>query len=171
MPVNRVYAAAISTMLMSCLLIPPLLYLYQPERAVSKIEKRKLALFPELTWTRENFQNFPTKFTDYYQDHFGLREELVNLYNSSMLYVFETSPSSSVIKGLDDWYFYVAGDVANDYYGLKNANAQQLESYSQTLIDHRDWLGYLGIRYLFVPVPNKINVYSDMLPERLQRLS
>ena len=92
MPVSRVYAIAVSSVVMLSLLTPLVIFLIQPAREVSKIEKRKLTIFPEVIWDYDSFRHFPEKFTDYFQDHFGLRDFMVNLHNSSMLKLFELPP-------------------------------------------------------------------------------
>lgn len=171
MSLNRTYGLAIASLFALGISMPLAIFLLSEDRDRSLIENRKLSSFPVIQWDADNLQQFPEKFTSYFQDHFGLRDNLIDLNSSIMLDYFDTSPSPFVLKGKDNWFFYIAGDIAEDHFGLRNAQVEQLEKVSEVLIDHREWLRSLGIQYLFVPVPNKINVYADKLPDRIKGLS
>lgn len=169
---NRIYSLLVAGVFIFSLLLPLLIYVFSSDMTLSVAEKRKLKPFPEFSWEYESLLEFPKEFDAYYQDHFGLRDALIIFHNSIRLDIFGISPSPMVMKGTDDWYYYIgAGEIAADYYGMKQVDVNQLDEYNQVLNDRRDWLASMGIRYLFVPVPNKINVYAENLPGRIQKMS
>ncbi|WPD23966.1 MAG: hypothetical protein SD837_05245 [Candidatus Electrothrix scaldis] len=165
---KRVYPAAVSGIFLLFLLLPFCLFIVGPRQEISEAEKRKLAVFPEIVLTRTGLAEFPNKFDAFYRDHFGLRDNLIRLYNIIFLKVFQLSPSDFVLKGKDGWFFYIAEGVFEDFSGMQQDDRVALEKYSATLVDRREWLADLGVQYLFVSVPNKISIYDEYLPDRIQ---
>lgn len=161
------YPAALSGIFLLFLLLPFFLFIVGPHKEISEAEKRRLAVFPEIVPTLTGLSEFPNKFDAFYQDHFGLRDNLIRLYNLFSLKLFQVSPSAAVMKGKEGWFFYIAEGVFEDFYGMP-ANRIALDKHASTLADRRDWLADLGVRYLFVPVPNKICIYDEYLPDRVQ---
>ncbi|MCI5165831.1 MAG: hypothetical protein D3903_06980 [Candidatus Electrothrix sp. GM3_4] len=164
----RVYPAAVSVIFLLFLLLPFCLFMVAPRKEISEVEKRKLAVFPEIVSTMTGLAEFPKKFDAYYRDHFGLRDNLVRLYNIVSLKVFQVSPSEFVLKGRNGWFFYTGEGVFEDFNGMQQSDQISLEKHAATLIDRRDLFASLGVRYLFVPVPNKISIYDEYLPDRIQ---
>jgi hypothetical protein len=48
-------------------------------RKESATEKRKLAEFPELKWDQKSMTKFPSQFESFFNDHFGLRDQLTHI--------------------------------------------------------------------------------------------
>lgn len=169
---RKLYMYAVTTSFLLVLGFPLIIYLYLPAKDISLSEKRKLADLPILKIDYDVLLDYPKEFNTYYQDHFGFRDELIRLNNYLKLILFNVSPSASVIKGVEGWYFYIGGGgIAADFYGMKQQGSSQLEEYTQVLLDRREWLNSIGVRYLFITVPNKINIYPEKLPERISQLS
>ncbi|MCW5204336.1 hypothetical protein VU02_00135 [Desulfobulbus sp. N2] len=162
------YPAAVSVIFLLFLLLPFCLFMVGPRKEISEAEKRKLAVFPEIVPTMTGLAEFPKKFDAFYRDHFGLRDNLIRLYNIISLKVFQVSPSDLVLKGRQGWFFYISEGVFEDFNGMQQSDQVSLEKHAATLIDRRDWFARLGVRYLFVPVPNKISIYDEYLPDRIQ---
>ena len=59
---------------------PFLMGIIQEDKAISVVEKRNLAKFPELPESLKEFSEYPQKLTTYYSDHFGFREALTKKY-------------------------------------------------------------------------------------------
>lgn len=151
------------------LYVPLVLSIVSKDKEISESEKRKLASLPELEWSRASLARFPDRFETYYNDHFGLREQLVELYNYVYFKVLQKSPLPSVTVGRDEWLFYNAEGVLNDFLGLTDSSEEQLETWKRILVDRQEWLAGLGIRYLFVVAPYKMMIYPEYLPARVQR--
>lgn len=160
---------AIITLFLIVLYVPLVLSLVLKDKEISESEKRKLASLPGLEWSLASLARFPDRFETYYNDHFGLREQLVELYNYVYFKVLRKSPLPSVTVGRDEWLYYNAEGVLNDFLGLTDYSEEQLETWKRILADRQEWLTGLGIRYLFVVAPYKMMIYPEYLPARVQR--
>lgn len=147
---------------------PMLVSVTSDSQTVSKAEKRNLAGFPQLTLSRSFVQTFPEKFDAYVNDHFGFRSQIVKQHNYTLSRVFKVSPSSMVTIGSDNWYFFNGDAAIYDYLGRIRYTDLQLEKTSSLLEDREKWLHSLGIKYLFLPIPNKEPIYEEHLPYQLQ---
>jgi hypothetical protein len=78
--------------------------------------------------------------------------------------LFVSRTGSSVIKGKDDWLFYVAEDMVQQYRGVHPFSERDLQGWQELLERRRDWLAKQGIRYLFVIAPDKQSIYAEELP-------
>lgn len=168
----RAYPKIIIALFIAFLLSPGLITLFGKNESVSTSEKRRLAPFPKLEWRRQSISAFPRDFEKYFRDHFGLREKLVVLHNTAFLQMFRTSPRHSVIYGSDGWLYLASMGVLSDFigqgYGL---NEREIRYLGQILSDRQMWLQSQGIHYLYVPVPNKMDVYPEYLPPLYRRFA
>ena len=83
--------------------IPMLAGLWQPDLAVSETEKRELNVMPQWQGFAKS-QNFFAGTSDYLNDHFGFREQLVK-WNNAALRSLGESPTDKVVLGTGDWVF------------------------------------------------------------------
>ena len=164
------YPRAIVLLFMAFLLVPGLLAVILPEAHTSASEKRRLAPMPQLEWSRQSFAAFPGEFEKYFRDHFGLRDQFVILYNTAFFGLFKASPRPTVIYGRDGWLYLSAMGVLPDFMGQGGAG-QHSRRLGQILADRQKWLESLGSSYLYVPVPNKMEVYPEYLPPRYRRFA
>ena len=166
---QKIYTGAVSIVFLLFLLLPLAFFFIGSHKETSTAEKRKLAILPQIGASIEEITGFPEKFNIYYSDHFGFRDKLIKSYNGFLLRFFQVAPSKFVIKGKDGWFFYTGESVIEDYFGQRKNNLVALEKHASLLEDRRDWLAGLGIKYLVVPVPNKITVYDANLPFRVRQ--
>lgn len=139
------------------------------EQKVSLTEKRKLAERPVLSLSRPALETFPADFEAYFNDHFGLRNQLVKLYNAFFVTLFQTTPKLHTVVGRDKWLFLAADFVVEDFMGLYQFDYNRLQHWKQILLDRQEWLADKGIRYLFIAPPNKIMIYPEYLPDRIRK--
>ena len=166
---TRLGQFAIIALFLSVLYVPLVLSLVLKDKEISESEKRKLAKLPSLEWSMDSLSKYPGRFETYYNDHFGLREQLVELYNYLYFKVVRKSPLPSVTVGRNEWLYYTAEGVLNDFLGLTGYSEEQLENWKRLLADREEWLDELGIRYLFAVAPYKMMIYPENLPARVQR--
>ncbi len=167
-------ARSLSAMLVSFTFVilccmPLFMSLLTSDEEMSSAEKRRLAALPALSFSSKSLREFPVEFEKYYNDHFGFRSQMVRFHNRLICSIFKVSPSAAVTVGSDNWYFFNAGGALPDYFGATQFSDPTLAKFSQTLKDRETWLASLGIRYLFLPVPNKSSVYSEYLPRGVAR--
>lgn len=149
--------------------IPPVLWLSRQDEEVSQAEKRKLARLPVPEFTRASLSAFPKAFEEYYKDHFGLRHQFIVLNNALHFNILKKSPLPLVTVGQDDWLFYNGESVLPDFLGQTKKNEEFLEEWKRVLEDREEWLADQGIRYLLAVAPNKMMVYPEKLPARIER--
>jgi hypothetical protein len=147
----------------------PLITLVKQDALVSEFEKRQLAQFPEMKFDLPSLVKFPRQFEKYFNDHLGGRDQLISLHNTFNFRVLKKSSISSATVGEREWLFSNADGELLDYMGLMQKDFVSLESYRYALEDRRDWLAKFGVRYLFLPVPNKMMMYEEYLPLRVRQ--
>lgn len=150
----------------------PVAVMLSSERAeISVHEKRRLASPPAWHWDSRILNEFPSQFTAFFNDHYGLREKLVERSQHLKKKYLNKSPTWMVIRGEDDWLFADRRDSLRDHIGLDRLDIGALAGIQQQLIDKQAWLATKGIEYFFVPVPNKMTLYAQYLPERIRDYS
>jgi alginate O-acetyltransferase complex protein AlgJ len=141
-------------------------------RKESVTEKRKLAEFPELKWDQKSTIKFPSQFESFFNDHFGLRDQLTQVYSLYSI-ILKSSSNPKVLIGLDDWLFYVnpaEGNSLEDYRRNDPFTLEELKSWKIGLEAKHKWLKQQGIPYLFVVVPDKYSIYPEYMPEHIRQV-
>jgi hypothetical protein len=163
------FSIIIAILFIGSIFIPPFLTLVKEDALVSEYEKRQLAQLPKVKFDLQSLVKFPGQFEKYFNDHIGGRDQLISLHNTFNFRVLKKSPISSATVGENDWLFSNADGELLDFMGLMQKDFVTLESYRNVLEDRRDWLAKFGVRYLFLPVPNKTMMYEEYLPLRVRQ--
>ncbi|MHB8808932.1 MAG: alginate O-acetyltransferase AlgX-related protein [Desulfobulbaceae bacterium] len=166
---QRAGQLSLITLFLLILYVPLVLSIFLKDKEVSESEKRKLAKLPSLEWSMDSLVRYPDRFEAYYNDHFGLREQLVEFYNYLYFKVVKKSPLPTVTVGRDEWLYYNGEGSLSDFFGLTEYSEEQLETWKRVLLDRQEWLAGQGVHYLFVVAPDKMMIYPEYLPERFQR--
>lgn len=148
------------------LIVVPGLFMWAP--AGSSTEKRNLAALPALTWAHASIEAFPAKFEQFTNDHFGFRENFLNLQSYVMRRLFRESSSSRVIFGADGWLFYTGDFSLADMLRQLQFSDEELQRWKSSMAQRGAWLQQQGIAYRFVVAPDKHTVYREHLPTRYQ---
>ena len=69
------------------------------------LENRRLAPLPHLFPSLASWRAFPSAFQGYFNDHFGLRAELLRLYSRLLVEGMGTSSDPQVLLGENGWIF------------------------------------------------------------------
>src|SRR5262245_15577362 len=69
-------------------------------------ENRALAPFPTLQPSLDSIASYVPGLNAWFEDHFGFRAGLVRGYGATRLFGLRVSPTPSVVKGRDGWFFY-----------------------------------------------------------------
>jgi len=133
-------------------------------------ENRGPAELPPIQFKKKMIQEFPLKFTQYYNDNFGFRNTFVRVNYLVRKGLLESSPSREVVLGKDGWLFYAGEGELADYRGINHYDVKSLEKWARFLELKRQWLAQDGIRYLFVIAPNKSTIYGDYLPKSINKV-
>lgn len=164
MKLSTLYSTLLVIVFITFLTLPGIIMLCQPAKDISAVEKRQLAQFPSVDKSLHSIEQFPDEFENFFSDHFGLRDFYVTLYNSTFTRLFRTSPNKNVILGKEGWLYMATSGILSDFLGQRITNDATILQYVDELANRQQWLNDIGVRYLFVPVPNKIQVYPEYLP-------
>lgn len=148
------------------LFTPLIIYAISPVEEISQSEKRKLATFPKVNLQTFSIGSFSKKFESYWNDHFGLREYLIAINSMLQNDILNTSPVKYVIRGQEGWLFFNLQSVVSDFLGIHPPSQATLKKWTTTLENREKWLKIHNINYLLLPVPSKMNIYSEYLPNR-----
>lgn len=130
------------------------------------LDNRALYKKPE-AFTR----SFAADFEKYYNDTFAGRKKLIKkLAKIKRKLKFD---EGIFIRGQEDWMFYDSGKVPDgytliDYFGKIQFSEEQLKNMAKGIAAVAEYYKAQGIDYAIVVVPNKENLYSEFMPERLQ---
>lgn len=127
-------------------------------------EKRITAPIPDPDLALQDPLAFASEVEVFFNDHFGMRRELINLRNTIEILIFRKSPISDVIIGEDDWLYYTGDQTSEDFAGRLLMGPEELERWRNMITHRRDWLADRGITYLFLIAPNKQTIYPEHLP-------
>ena len=168
---DKLYHYCISIFFVLLIAMPASIWLSSSNAIISKNENRKLKELPDFSFNKEVLKQYPKEFENYFKDHYGLRHELVNASESIKLKLFDKSPISIITRGANDWLFVNYDASLEDHIGMIPLSQDILNQWHQHLINKEYWLNNLGAKYLLVPAPNKMSMYPEYLPKRIQRHS
>lgn len=132
-------------------------------------ENRPLARAPKLI-NRDGLNlELPADFDDYWQDHFGLREEYVTAFHAATLAVFNDTLNEKVIAGKQDFLFY--SETLNDHLGLERMSDADICRAANVLRLIGEYAQSCGAEFVFAVAPNKNTIYPEYMPDRLKRTS
>ncbi len=166
-PLERATIALFCT----ALCLPALDQLVRPSAARDPrtAERRAPAPLPGPPGSLAELASFPRRLEAHDADTFGLRDVLLAANAAERWFVFGRSPSPLVEPAAEGWCFY--GNESRDVHrGLRPFRADELEGWVRRLRERRDFLAARGIRYLFVPCPNKETIYPERVPARWKKL-
>jgi alginate O-acetyltransferase complex protein AlgJ len=137
---------------------------------ITDIERRSLSALPNPPRTKKELLDWPKKFDDYYQDHFGLRRQLLMLYHELKYWMNDASGSDVIYGKEPGWLFYNAkeSDPVGDFRNINQFSKTELNQFINYLKLKQQWLNARGIQYLFVLTPSKHYVYPEFLPEYIK---
>jgi len=164
---KKIASWLLAALFLAAIFTPLTVMQFSEEASVSLTEKRKLAEKPSFQLSLQSLQAFPQKYEKYFNDHFGLRDKFVYLYNAFFVTFFQTSPKTHTVVGKDKWLYLAAENVITDFMGLNQFDRNRLQHWKQILADRQEWLEDKGIKYLFIPAPNKVMIYPEYLPDRI----
>lgn len=100
--------------------------------------------------------------SEYFSDHFFLRQELITASNAITASLFGSSAEDSVILGSDGWLYYA--DTLDDHTGSSPMTEAQLAAVANNLSLMQEYCESQGAAFLFTLAPNKNSLYADNMP-------
>lgn len=155
------------------LIVPTIVYPFIKEYIdTENTENRELAQKPAMNL--KNIVSYPEQYEAYFNDHLAFRKQFIKLYTYSNLKLFQSLDSERVVYGKDDWLFYNSssdGDPITCYRGTNLMTENALAEYKERLILVRDRLKKYNKELVLFIAPNKEQVYSEYMPDRIEVVS
>jgi len=151
--------------------LPLVTTLVSDRASVSRDEQRFLAPAPALASNWSSLGALPHQIETWYDDHFGLRSQLIRLQSLFEIELFGTAPTDLLVVGKQGWFFFGDPDAIASYRGVSRLDDVQLQRWQRVLEERRDWLAKRGVDFLVVLVPDKHLAYPEYMPDRLPRFS
>jgi alginate O-acetyltransferase complex protein AlgJ len=148
--------------------LPTLDHFFKLDHAEAPGENRLPAKWPAFKGLGQS-RDFITGVESYFNDHFGFRKRLVRLHNHWKVQLFRDPGSKDVLIGRDGWLYYSGDRMIAHYTSTEVWSQQDLENWRRLLERRRDWLAARGAKYLLALAPDKHRVYSEYLPDWLER--
>ena len=152
-------------------------------------ENRQAAAFPQLEYKRRgpvmlprkgSMVEFPEKFEAYFNDHLGLRRELIRGYTLAKVHGITPGALASltvgkqslapVIVGREGWLYYSGESAVENYRCTSPLTSAELEHWKQSLVSRGRWLAARGIPYVLMFTPDKPTIYPEYLPRAINRV-
>ena len=117
-------------------------------------------------------RDFSKDFEAYYNDTFAGRK---NYIKKLSLYKFKLGMDSGFsISGKEGWLFYDSGKIPDgytlvDYFGRMRFSNAELRKMAEGLEKAKAYYKKRGIEYYLIIAPNKEGLYSEYMPDYLQR--
>lgn len=149
------------------LIIPGVSFILKQDKIRLDTEKRLAAQAPGKC---EDFQELTIQTNDYLNDQFGGRTGLITSWNILKVMSYnQTSHSSPVVIGDDEWMYYKAEGVQETYENKQPLTQDTLRKMADVLEERQEWLALQGIDYYIVFPPIKHTIYEEYLPPRFRR--
>ena len=136
-------------------------------------ENRELAALPRLHGaTIPSLRTYSDEFSAWFDDdHFGFRSMLVRWSGAIRLFVLGVSPSRSVAKGEDGWFFYADDDAIEDFARVTPLTPEAVANWRTALLRTNGWLQARHVAYVFTIAPDKHVLYPEEMPSSVSLVS
>jgi len=165
--VNKIFSERTLILLFAVLLAIPIFTSSFDSGQVTRTELRQPEGLPEFPDSFEALQSIPGKLDAFFNDHFGLRSDLIRL-NNRLKSQFHVSGSPEILIGKDDWLYLAKNhNVLNQFRGFDRFSNQSLSNWIDAIKWRADWLTHRQIPFFLVIAPNKHSIYPEFLPDYL----
>jgi hypothetical protein len=133
-------------------------------------ENRELARFPPLPRSPAAVASFGNGVSAWFEDHFGFRARLVRWYGELRLFGLGVSPTSSVLRGKDGWFFYADDEGVEDFTNARLLAPDEIARWRLQIVTARNWCRAHGIAYVFTIAPDKHVLYPEKFPDSVRQV-
>lgn len=140
---------------------------FNSKKTVSEKEKRTLAEKPKIIKDNHLNGKIFTEYDDYFQDHLGLRDQLIQIDTCNPCKIKVSTTIGRAIEGKNGWYFYTDPSDGNnlmDFYKRNLFNEIQIEQFSKKICETVEWCKEQNIDCIFLIGPNKHTIYGENYP-------
>ena len=105
-----------------------------------------------------------------FEESFFQRNVLIQNYNRLRIKLGDRV-LNNVLIGKNGWMEFTGGRNLDAYQNVLKFSPQDLKTVAQTIRDCHEYAREQDITFLIVVAPDKASIYSDKLPDQIQRLS
>lgn len=150
--------------------VPLFLFAIHPSRnSISSEEKRVVAQTPVFTLSKFLLGTYQDEYERYFDDHFGLRDQMITANSLFHYYALATSPNAKVLIGDDQWLFYSAENTIERFRSGNVLTSDELNTIAQFLQNEQRQLEKKGIEFVVVIAPDKETIYPEHVPVRIEK--
>ncbi len=150
------------------LLIPTLDSIFNFSPVKQLFEKRKEVALPQKPQSFAELLAFPRAFDAFFNDNYGMRKSLITWHSKLMDKVFDESPSSRVVVGLEGWYYFDNYNSILDAEGRASLADELVERGVEHFAKNRKQVEDAGMKYLLIIAADKTTIYPEFLPEYIK---
>ncbi len=155
-----------------CLIILLCIPLFTPSTDLQQfwdLESRHLSGLPVLSIYKALLK-FPQSYQAYFEDHYLLHAEQVEILQTMRLKVFDEKNFPNVLIGQNDWLYYTGEGNIGDFQCVSPFTSSELDIILHRLLDVEQQLADRGIQFIIVIAPNKESIYPEYLPVGVQQI-
>jgi alginate O-acetyltransferase complex protein AlgJ len=143
--------------------------------AITKNEKSKLSMLPELKPDPASVFIFYKMFIRNFIDNFGFRNSLIRANSLLKLKLLKVDEFPKVLIGKENWLYLIKDDDGNnalDYYRVTRpfTSDKELAEWTQPILDVERQCKKRGIKFIVAIAPMKTRVYPEYIPRYLEPL-
>jgi hypothetical protein len=142
-----------------------LLSFVMPANQVSTEENRQLSPLPKLRL--KQLQRFPSAFEAFVDDRMPFRTAFTKGASWVKVNCLGVSTSTAVGVGNRGWLYFVGEGSLSEVRHEQPFTGAEIHQWEQALAERTAWMKNLGVKYVFVVVPDKSSVYPEWLPQSL----
>jgi hypothetical protein len=135
-----------------------------PETVLEQ-EQRCMTPMPKFHNDSATLKTFPTAFEKFFDDRFALRAKLLGLNGDLKYFVFDTSPTDKVLRGLNGWFYFMDEGDKEVLRHYPEMTQRQLDHWAILIMQRKFWMDQHHIRYIVMIVPSKCTIYPENVPE------
>lgn len=125
-------------------------------------ENRRMAEMPKLKENGQFNKEYLSDLGTYFNDHFALRNYLVDADSRIQSGVFGESNVSTVLVGTDGWLYYTA--TLDNFLGENRMSERTINNCVHNIKLFQDYVEGQGARFVLAVPPNKNSLYGDNMP-------
>jgi uncharacterized protein YlaN (UPF0358 family) len=112
--------------------------------------------------------DFPSEFSAYFEDHYLLHQQLVDMLINFRFHFLHETDFPNVLIGKEDWLYYTGENNIADFECASPFTAGELQKISSRLLEWDAELSDRGIKFYVVFAPNKESIYPQYLPDNVK---
>jgi alginate O-acetyltransferase complex protein AlgJ len=169
---GRLPGALLAVAVLGTLFAPALIQLTGRQTDPSFLDNRAPAPVPALPSSRslEDWRQFRSGLTNFVDDNFGLRAEMVKL-SVRLRGAIGVSAIPSMLVGKEGWFFLKTdADVLDQVRGLNRFTDEDLDEWIDLMEAQQRWVNAQGAAFIVLIAPNQHTIYPEYLPRYVNRV-